>query len=81
MQTKIQLVSVHSGLESKAAYGDKPLMLPLLQKKIAADFGIAVDKLVILRDTSLPEATICSQTELDVSALQTIDCFLIQSLF
>ena len=67
MQTKIQLVSVHSGLESKVAYGDKPLLLTDLQRQIAADFGIQADSLIILRDTSLPEATISTQTALEVS--------------
>ncbi|KAI6646082.1 Inhibitor of nuclear factor kappa-B kinase subunit beta-like [Oopsacas minuta] len=65
VQTKIRLVSVHSGLESKIPYGDGPLLLSELRIVIHTDFNIQLDNIVIIRDTLQAESTITDQSDLD----------------
>ena len=69
VQTKIRLVSVHSGLESKIPYGDSPLLLSQLRSVIQSDFKIHSENLFILRDSSQTDSSISDQSALDVSSI------------
>ena len=67
VQTKIRLVSVHSGLESKIPYGESSLLLSHLRSVIQSDFKINSDNLFKLRDSSQTDSSISDQSALDVS--------------
>ena len=81
MQTKIRLVSVHSGLESKIPYGESPLLLSHLRTVIQSDFKILPDNLFILRDSSQTDSSISDQSALDVSFSCSILSSINYSLF